>query len=182
MNPVRAKIRTRWGQKKLVVSRQPILLNLNNLIPWKTHCKITNISSICKIASVLFSMSITLFKCFAIPFKFSLHKNLLYCLFVIGVWNYGRDLNKEHILCGRKRYAEHYGVEQSDETAETLLAHGVGTTHKTVCAEGQRGLKGLPLTVEKLHLAVALRTIPGTNHTQHAVAWRQRGGWSRTWT
>ena len=115
-------------------------------------------------------MSITLFKCFAIPFKFSLHKNLLYSLFIFRIWNYGRELHKEHILCGRKRYAEHYGVEQSDETAETLLAHGVGTTHKTVCAEGQRGLKGLPLTVEKLHLAVALRTIPGTNHTQHAVA------------
>ena len=115
-------------------------------------------------------MSITLFKCFTIPFKFSLHKNLLYGLFVIGVWNYGRELHKEHILYRRKRNAEHYGVEQSDETAETLLAHGVGTTHKTVCAEGQRGLKGLPLTVEKLHLAVTLRTIPGTNHTQHAVA------------
>ena len=104
-------------------------------------------------------MSITLFKCFAIPFKFSLHKNLLYCLFIFRIWNYRR-----------KRNAEHYGVEHSDETAETLLAHGVGTTHKTVCAEGKRGLKGLPLTVEKLHLAVALRTIPGTNHTQHAVA------------
>ena len=48
----------------------------------------------------------------------------------------------------------------SSLTAETLLAHGVGTTHKTVGAEGQRGLNGLPLTVEKLNLAVALRTIP----------------------
>lgn len=115
-------------------------------------------------------MSITLFKCFAIPFKLSLHKNLLYGLFIVGVWNNGRELHKEHIVCGRKRNAEHYWVKQSDETAETLLAHGVGTTHKSVGAEGQRGLKGLPLTVEKLNLAVALRTIPRTNHTQHAVA------------
>ena len=29
------------GQKKLIVSRQPIFINLNNLIPWKTRCKDT---------------------------------------------------------------------------------------------------------------------------------------------
>ena len=32
------------GTKKLIVSRQPIFINLNNLIPWKTLCKVINYS------------------------------------------------------------------------------------------------------------------------------------------
>ena len=41
-SPFHALLRRERGKQELVVSRQPIFINLNNLIPWKTRCKVTN--------------------------------------------------------------------------------------------------------------------------------------------
>ena len=57
------------GQKKLIVSRQPIFINLNNLIPWKTRCKDTISFSYLQEFYIFFIWNFTLIKRFAVPFK-----------------------------------------------------------------------------------------------------------------
>ena len=67
------------GTKKLIVSRQPIFINLNNLIPWKTLCKVINYSLNFQINNVIILclyLIININYIIRLPFVFVINKYL----------------------------------------------------------------------------------------------------------